>query len=332
MLPEFDLLRPASLEEALALLARYGEDALPLAGGTNALVELRERYAGPPVLIDIGRLPELRGIGLARGGSHLSAGACVTLAELLRDPLVARHAAPLHQAARDFASPLVRNRATVGGNLIDASPAADTAPPLLALGAEVELASSRGTRCVPLDRFFTGVRRTVRRPDELLTRVFWPVAEGRAGAWRKFGLRRADAISVISVAVTALRNGDGRCHAAAVALGAVAPTPIRVSAAEALLCGEAWTAQLIAEAASIAARETQPIDDLRGTAAYRRHVTEVIVRRLLADVWATAGGPYHGATAGSPHDGATAGSPHDGATAGSPYDGTRGSHDGEVRQ
>ena len=281
MLPEFDLLKPASLDEALALLARYGEDAQPIAGGTNTLVELRERYAGPPVLIDIGRLPELRGITLARGGSHMSAGACVTIAELLRDPLVTRHGAPLQQAARDFASPLVRNRATVGGNLADASPAADSAPPLLALDAEVELASANGVRCVPLDQFFAGVRKTVRRPDELLTRVFWPVAEKRAGAWHKFGLRRADAISVISAAVTAEGNGDGRCHRATVALGAVAPTPIRVPEAEALLCGAEWTPEVIAEAAAIAARETQPIDDLRGSAGYRRHITEVIVRRLL---------------------------------------------------
>jgi carbon-monoxide dehydrogenase medium subunit len=283
MLPEFDLLRPASLEEALALLARYGEDALPLAGGTNVLVELRERYAGPPVLIDIGRLPELRGISLTRDGAYVSAGACVTISELLRDPLVGEHGGPLRQAAHDFASPLVRNRATVGGNLIDASPAADMAPPLLALGAQVELASQRGTRCVPLDQFFLGVRRTVRQRDELLTRVFWPVVEKRAGAWRKFGLRRADAIAVISAAVVAERNGDGRCHAA-IALGAVAPTPIRVPAAEALLCAETWTPALIAEAAAIAARQTRPIDDLRGTAAYRRHITEVIVRRLLAQV------------------------------------------------
>jgi carbon-monoxide dehydrogenase medium subunit len=137
---------------------------------------------------------------------------------------------------------------------------------------------------MPLDQFFTGVRRTVRRPDELLTRVFWPVAEKRTGAWRKFGLRRADAISVVSAAVTAEGNGDGRCRAAAVALGAVAPTPVRVTEAEELLCGAKWSTELIAQAAAIAARETQPIDDVRGTAEYRRHITEVIVRRLLAQV------------------------------------------------
>jgi CO/xanthine dehydrogenase FAD-binding subunit len=284
MLPEFDLLKPATLNDALTLLASYGEDAQPIAGGTNVLVELRDRYSGPPVLVDIGRLPELRGIALTRDGGHLSVGACATIAELLRDPLVAQHGAPLRQAASEFASPLVRNRATVGGNLADASPAADTAPPLLALGAEVELASASGTRCVPLNEFFTGVRKTVRRADELLTRVFWPVAERRAGAFHKFGLRRADAISVISAAVTAGGNGDGRCDWAAIALGAVAPRPIRVPEAEALLRENRWTPEVLSEAASIAARETEPIDDLRGSAAYRRHITEVIVRRLLTQV------------------------------------------------
>ncbi len=281
MLPEFDLLRPASLQEALQLLARYGEDAQVLAGGTNVLVTLRERYAGPPLLVDISRLSELRGIELSPDGDIVAIGAAVTIAELLRHPLVAAHGATLVQAAAVFASPLVRNRATLGGNLVDASPAADTAPPLLALGAAVELTSANGVRCVSLDQFFTGVRRTERRPDELLTRVFWPVAEQRSGAFHKFGLRRADAIAVISAAVTAEGNRDGHCRRAAVALGAVAPTPIRVPEAERLLCGTQWTRELIAEAAAIAARETQPIDDLRGSAAYRRHITEVIVRRLL---------------------------------------------------
>lgn len=292
MLPEFELLKPASLDEALDMLARYGKEAQPVAGGTNVIVELRDRFAGPPFLVDIGRLPELRGIATARDGGHVSVGACVTIAELLNAPLIAEHGAPLRQAAAEFASPLVRNRATVGGNLADASPAADTAPPLLALGAEVELASAQGTRCLPLNEFFTGVRKTVRRPDELLTRVYWPIARGRAGAFHKFGLRRADAISVISAAVTAEPNGDERCCRAAIALGAVAPRPVRVPAAEELLQKNRWTADVIAEAARIAARETQPIDDVRGSAAYRRHITEVIVRRLLAQVSATGGRPY----------------------------------------
>lgn len=284
MLPEFELLRPGSLDEALELLEKYGPDARPIAGGTNVLIELRDDFAGPPVLVDIGRLPELQGVALSRDGASVSVGGGVTISELLRNPLIAQHARPLRQAAAVFASPLVRNRATVGGNLVDASPAADTAPPLLALGAQVELASIAGTRCVPLTEFFTGVRRTVRRPDELLTRLFWPVSDKRGGAFHKFGLRRADAISVISAAVTAQFNGDGQTHAATIALGAVAPRPIRVFEAERLLCEHEWTGELIAEVAHLAAEHTSPIDDIRGSAAYRRHIVEVIVRRLLSQV------------------------------------------------
>ena len=290
MLPEFELLKPASLAEALNLLARYGPDARPIAGGTNVLVELRDDCAGlsrrlPPILLDVGRLPELHGIALEPDGATMTVGAAVTIAELLRHPLVAAHGAALREAAGVFASPLVRNRATVGGNLVDASPAADTAPPLLALDARVELVSTQGARWTPLTAFFTGVRQTVRRPDELLTRISWPTSPRRAGAFHKFGLRRADAISVISAAVTAERNGNGQIRAA-VALGAVAPRPIRVPDAERLLSEHAWTAGLIAEAAHVAARHTSPIDDVRGSAAYRRHVTEVIVRRLLTEVGA----------------------------------------------
>jgi CO/xanthine dehydrogenase FAD-binding subunit len=288
MLPEFELFKPTSLAEALELLARYGTDARPVAGGTNVLVELRDAFAGPPMLVDIGRLPELRGIEMSRDGSFVSAGAAVTIAELLRHPLVAEFGQPLKQAASVFASPLVRNRATIGGNLVDASPAADTAPPLLALGAEVELVSLRGTRCVTLGEFFTGVRKTVRQPDEVLSRVYWPATVGRRGAFHKFGLRRADAVSVISAAVTADSNGNGFCQTS-IALGAVAPRPIRVETAERLLCEKAWTAEVIAEAAHLAAADTSPIDDIRGSAAYRRHVTEVIVRRLLCEVGVASG-------------------------------------------
>lgn len=280
MLPEFELLKPMSLDEALDLLAHYGPDARPIAGGTNVLIELREDFAGPPVLVEIGRLPELRNIEVTHDGAFVTVGSAVTIAELLRHPLIAEYGGPLKQSAAVFASPLVRNRATIGGNLVDASPAADTAPPLLALGAQVELSSTQGTRCIPLVDFFTGVRKTLRRPDELLTRIYWPANQNRIGAFHKFGLRRADAISVISASVVVEPDGAGP-RRTSIALGAVAPRPIRVPEAERLLCNSAWTPQLMAEAAHLAAQHTSPIDDIRGSAAYRRHITEVIVQRLL---------------------------------------------------
>ena len=152
MLPEFELLHPETLPEALAMLA--GVDVMPIAGGTNVLVDLRAGKHRPRALVDVARLPGLRGI--QRDNGHLVIGGGTTISDLLFDPLVAQHAPALKEAAAVFANPLIRNRATVGGNLADASPAADTAPPLLALDAEVELASQGGIRRRAAGRFFGG--------------------------------------------------------------------------------------------------------------------------------------------------------------------------------
>ena len=282
MLPEFDLLHPKTVPEALDMLA--DGNAMPIAGGTNVVVDLRAGKHQPRALVDIARLPGLRGI--CRDDGHVVIGGGTTISDLLHDPLIAQHASALAEAARVFANPLIRNRATVAGNLVDASPAADTAPPLLALGAEVELSSKAGTRRVPLADFLVGVRRTVRRPDELLTavRLPVPVGAGSASHFYKLGLRKADAISVLSVAVAVTWDAAGRCTAARIALGALAPRPLRATAAEDALLGQVLTPAVVAEAARLAGEATRPIDDIRGTATYRREVTEVIVRRLLAQV------------------------------------------------
>jgi len=280
MLAEFDLWRPQTLPEALALLADKAPDVKPLAGGTNVLVDLRDAAHVPPALMDLGKLHELR--GLERQDGHIVIGGGTTLSELLMHPLIAEHGSVLRDAAAVFANPLVRNRATVAGNLVDASPAADTAPPLLALGAEVQLTSRTGSRWVPLEDFMVGVRKTLRRPDELLVAVRWPVPAAESkGAYSKFGLRRADAISVLSAAVMLERDEAGRCQAARIALGAVAPRPFRVHAAEDRLKGQAFSAEAIAEAARLAAEAARPIDDIRGSASYRQRMVEVTVRRLL---------------------------------------------------
>ncbi len=280
MLPEFDLLRPETLPEALDMLT--GAGAMPIAGGTNVIADLRAEKHHPKALVDLSRLAELRGI--RRENGHLVIGGGTTITELLHEPLIAQHAPALVQTARVFANPLIRNRATVGGNLVDASPAADTAPPLLTLDAEVELTSAAGARRVPLADFLVGVRRTLRRPDELLTEVRFPAATDdgrRTTAFHKVGLRKADAISVLSAAVAITFDGAGHCAAACIALGAVAPRPLRAAAAEATLAGEKLTPAVIAEAARLAGEAASPISDIRGSAAYRRQVTEVVVRRLL---------------------------------------------------
>jgi carbon-monoxide dehydrogenase medium subunit len=311
MLPEFELLLPRSLAEALDMLAEAGPEARPVAGGTNLIVDLRAGRHAPPVLVDVSRLEELRGI--RRENGQVVVGGATSLADVLASPLIAQYGRPLHEAARVFANPLVRNRATVGGNLADASPAADTAPALLALGAMVELVSLRGTRCLPLEEFFTGVRQTRMWPGELLTAIRWPVparfageagaeagAEARpgprsAGGFYKIGLRKADAVAVLSAAVQVEFDRSGRCAGARIALGAVAPTPRRVPEAENMLVGQVLARELLAEAAAKCADAASPIDDVRGSAAYRRRVTAVIVRRLLEraalSMAAEAGGP-----------------------------------------
>ncbi len=287
MLAEFDLLMPQSLSEALGMLAERGRDLAPLAGGTNLVVDLRSGRHRPAGLLDLSRLTELQGIrredGDSRDGGYIVIGARTTLSEVLSHPLIAEHGAPLQEAAAIFANPLVRNRATVGGNIADGSPAADTAPALLALDASVELVSITGRRTLPLEQFLVGVRRTERRPDELLSAIRWPVpASPCAGRFSKLGLRRADAIAVISAAVLVERDAAGNCGQARIALGAVAPRPIRAHPAEDALRGRPLTADAIALAARLAAETASPISDIRASAAYRRRTVAVLVRRLLA--------------------------------------------------
>jgi CO/xanthine dehydrogenase FAD-binding subunit len=282
MLPEFDLLMPQSLPEALHLLAEGAPDVTPLAGGTNLIPDMRGGSHHPTVMMNIATLDELLGIHLQDG--HLVLGAGVTIEELLDDPLIAQHATVLRDAASVMANPLVRNRATLGGNLVNASPAADTAPPLLVLNAEVQLLSEQGARRVPLDQFFSGVGRTVREPQELLVSIRCPLpAAASATAHRKLALRKASAISVVSAAAALTLDGHGRCAQARIALGAVAPTPIRAYEAEKALSGQPPTSEAIAEAARLAVEATSCIDDIRGCLAYRQRTAEVLVRRLLSE-------------------------------------------------
>jgi carbon-monoxide dehydrogenase medium subunit len=288
MLPEFELLRPLTLPEALAMLAERAPDVMPLAGGTNLIVELRDGHRATENLVDISRLRELR--GLHREDGHIVVGGGTTITELLTDPLIAEHGRPLRQAAAKLGNPLVRNRATVAGNLANASPAADTAPPLLALGAEVHLVSTNGARSIPLHEFLIGVNETLRRPDELLASIRWAVPPARSAAgFSKIGLRKADACAVVNAAAMVVWDEGGLCLEARIAIGAAAPRPVRAREAEAALLGRPLTADIIREAARLAVQATEPIDDIRGTAAYRRRMADVMVRRLLTEIAVAAG-------------------------------------------
>ena len=269
------------LEQAIALLSEQGERVRIVAGATDLLLEL-ERGARPGVtaLIDISRVPGQDRIELDERG-WIRLGPLVTHNHCALSPLIRQRAYALARACWEVGSPQIRNRATVAGNLITASPANDSITPLMALGAEVTLRSALGERRVPLRGFYTGVRRTVLRPDELLTSIAFP-APSRS-TFIKLGLRRAQAISVVNAAVALQMDGD-RVHRAAITLGAVAPTIIHAEAAQLSLEGKALTPGAIAQAAALAQSAASPIDDLRGSARYRSEMVRVCVLRALRDL------------------------------------------------
>jgi xanthine dehydrogenase iron-sulfur cluster and FAD-binding subunit A len=270
----------STLGEALELLATHQDKARIIAGGTDILLEL-ERGLRPHVttLIDISRVPELDAITLH--GETIRLGALVNHNHVAGSRLIVERALPLAQASWEVGAPQIRNRATVAGNLITASPANDTIVPLLALGAEVTLASLNGERTVALKDFYTGIRRTVMRPDELLTSIDFPaLAANERGIFIKLGLRRAQAISVVNTAVVLTFEGDVVTRAA-IALGSVAPTIIRTPVAEQALIGNRLTPEKISEVARLAAATPSPIGDIRSTAEYRAEMVKVLVARAL---------------------------------------------------
>jgi CO/xanthine dehydrogenase FAD-binding subunit len=283
MLPQFDLVEPRSLGDALKVLAEEGGRTVPLAGGSNVLVDLRTQRAAVDRLVSLQYVSGLRGLDKANGQVVL--GARTTLTDLVYDHRITEAAPGLAAAARVFAGAMVRNVATIAGNVCSASPAADLVPPFMALGAEVMLQSVRGERIVPLDQFYPGVHQTVRRSDELVTSLCWAKRPERsAHVFYKLALRKGDAIAVTSVAVL-LGAERGKCTTARIALGAVAPTVMRVPESERILMGEALTDATVEKAASMARDACRPIDDIRASAEYRRHAVGVLVRRLVIQAW-----------------------------------------------
>jgi xanthine dehydrogenase iron-sulfur cluster and FAD-binding subunit A len=279
-----DYISVASLAEAKQVLAERREKARVVAGATDLLLELeRGLRRGIETLVDITRAPGLSAIALdSEGWLHL--GPLVTHNQCAGSKLVVECALPLAQACWEVGAPQIRNRGTVAGNLITASPANDTISPLMALGAVVTLASTRGERRVALRDFYTGVRRTVLQPDELLADIAFPALKpGERGIFVKLALRRAQAISVINVtAIVDFGAAGGRAaQGVRLTLGAVAPTIIHAPEAEAWLAGKALTPEVTLRAAELAAQAARPIGDVRSAADYRQAMVGVIARRAL---------------------------------------------------
>jgi len=271
----------ATTDEAIRLMGEKGEGTRIVAGGTDLILEL-ERGVRRDIhtLIDITRIPGLDQITLDEEDViHL--GPMVTHNHCAASKLIRERAFPLARAAWEVGAPQIRNRATVAGNLITASPANDTITPLMALGAWIVLASSRGKRKVSLEEFYSGVRKTVMQPDEILVDIAFPALKtNQKGTFIKLALRRAQAISVINVAVV-LGFEAATVELASITLGAVAPTIIHAKEAEKYLAGKELTEVVIAEAARLTMEDSRPIDDIRGSAAYRREMVRVCTARGL---------------------------------------------------
>jgi CO/xanthine dehydrogenase FAD-binding subunit len=284
--PEPPVESPRDLSEAYALLESGDPSWRPIAGGTDLLVQMTGELGPPPArVLDVSRLNELRGIGLEPRA--LSLGALTTYTELRRSPLVNEIAPALVEAAATIGAAQIQNRGTIGGNLANASPAGDTLPVLLAFDSEIVVGGPRGERTIPVESFFIGYRRTALAPDELILRVRIPIVPGREVRFRKVGTRRAQAISKV---VLALAWRDGPDSAAGrtwrgvrLALGSVAPTPIRASATEAVLEGATPGEPTADLAADTLAGELSPIDDVRSTAEYRRAVAARTLHRLIRE-------------------------------------------------
>ena len=270
---------PTTVDEVLKLLAEHGQDARLIAGGTDILIELERKIRTPSILIDITHIPGLDQIRLENNVFHL--GPLVTHNQVVGSKELIERAYPLARACWEVGAPQIRNRGTIAGNLITASPANDTITPLWVLGASVTLQSVRGERALPFFEFYRGVRKTAMEDDEMLTDILFPaMSSDEHGTFIKLALRRAQAISVVNIAVILELHRDAIVKAR-LAFGSVAPTIVRAPAVEKFLVGKSLTDEVINTAGELATAAAHPIDDVRGPADYRTEMMRVTTMRAL---------------------------------------------------
>ena len=280
MQSEIDVLSPHTLEEALALLEQHQKNVRIIAGGSDIIIQLRDGVVKTQKLLNILPIKDLRFIENKNGIIHI--GALSTYTEIIRSQHIRRYASILVEASKQIGAAQLQNTATIGGNLGNASPAADSLPPLYALGATVVTLSKSGRREIPIERFFIGYRKTALKQDELIEEIYFDgLTRNDAGAYLKLGLRKANAISIVDVAVTLRDKRRDSYGDVKVALGAVAPTIVRAHSCEQALMGKRLTQKLLQEAAKLASQDTFPITDIRGSAEYRRRVVSSLVYQAL---------------------------------------------------
>ena len=279
---KFSLMTPGTLAEATALLAAGKNGTRILAGGTDVIVQMKYQQVQPSVVLDIKKIPETNCLGWNEAeGLHL--GAAVAISRLLAFKTLTDKYAMLAQACSLIGSTQIKNRATVGGNICNAAPSADSAPALFCLDARVRLESATGSRIIPIEDFFLGPGETALRDNELLVDIHVPTPPaGSAGYYQRHTTREEMDISVAGAgSFITLSPETGQLKAVRIALGAVAATPIRAHRAEAIMTGQTATLELIEKAAETAATEARPISDIRGSAEYRCELVKVLTRRTL---------------------------------------------------
>ena len=285
-LPGFEYVKAGTPDEVTRLIQKHGTNARLLMGGTDLLPGMRDGIWRPRLVIDVKGLPGMHVVAFDpdRG---LTVGAAVTMNELARNPQVQTYYPLLAQAAASVASYQVRNRATLGGNLCNASPCADTAPACLVLKAELALQGPDGSRLLPAAGFFQGPGRTALQPGEFLTAIHFPPAPAPGAArYLKLGRCRTGDLSLVGVAILGYEDGNGSGHHFRIGLGSVAPTPVRAMEAEAYLEDHLPSEESLAAAADRAVAAASPITDVRGTAEYQRAMVRTLALRALRDVWA----------------------------------------------
>lgn len=277
----FDYHEPATLAEALALVKEHGEDAHVIAGGTNLVIMMRQGLVQPKHVIGMRKLKELRGLALTAEGG-LEIGALTTHREVERSAMAERFFPALCETFGHIATVRIRNQATVGGNLVHADPAQDPPPMLLALGAEIVVASDGNTRTIPATEFFRDFFEVALEPGEIVTAVrIPPQPSGVKGTYVKFLPQSKDDYATVSVAVVLAVGADGTCQDIRIGLGALGATALRAPKTEAALKGKKLTPQLVAEAAALVRDEVDPLDDIRGSAKYKREMARVWTERAI---------------------------------------------------